>query len=94
MKNQWCRSKWVGRGGGAGDQSIRLFMMTGTGLSGSYFPHFSFWVLAPWFEHARWIINGEACIFVGANDRSCGLTASFRCFYVVIRVLNLWVPGS
>ena len=32
-------------------------------------PPFILWIIAPWFEHAQWIINDEACIFVVANDK-------------------------
>ena len=58
-------------------QRLRLMVYDWHGTVWLILPPFLLWVLAPWFEDTRWIINDEACSFVVANDRSCGLTAYF-----------------
>ena len=78
MKNEKL-SEWA-EWGGAVDQSVRLFMMTGARdrLFDAFPMSPIYAVLALWLEHAHWIINDEAWIFVVANGRrSCGLTAYF-----------------
>ena len=58
-------------------QRLRLMVDDWHGTVWLILPRFLLWVFAPWFEYARWIVNDEACIFVVANDRICGLTAYF-----------------
>ena len=85
--------KWVGTGGGCWGSVDSLLHDDRHGTVWLILTRFLFWDLAPWFVHAHWKTNSEACIFVpGSNQRQkevAGWPRTSRCFYVAITAGNL-----